>query len=50
MVLSIAHLDGERAIQDAVRAWFPPFNPQDAVREFAKTLGEYGLREVIGDR
>ena len=50
MVLSIVSRDGEKVIQSCVRAWFPPFNPQDCVKDFVKTLKEYGIREVIGDR
>ncbi len=47
--VSVGHRDGERVIIDAVRAAFPPFNPQHVVVEYAALLKEYGVREAVGD-
>ncbi len=48
--VGIAHLDGERAVLDVVRAWRPPFNPSSAISEASALLKTYGLREVTSDR
>jgi len=56
MTLGIAHAqmskDRERsiAVLDAVREVRAPFNPEDAVREFAALLKVYSIRRVRGDR
>lgn len=48
--IAIAHLDGDRAVLDVVRAWSPPFNPSEAIDEAANLLRRYGLTECVGDR
>ena len=50
MAMSIAHLEGDKVVQDAVRSWTPPFDPAACVADFAKTLREYGIRAVVGDK
>ncbi|MBI3932394.1 MAG: hypothetical protein HY317_03185 [Acidobacteria bacterium] len=47
---AVAHLVGERAVLDVVRAWRPPFNPSGVIGEAADLLKRYGLRETTGDR
>jgi len=48
--LAIAHLDGERVVLDAQRAWRPPFNPSGVIAEAAVVLKSYRLSETMGDR
>ncbi|WP_375762905.1 terminase large subunit domain-containing protein [Bradyrhizobium sp. Pha-3] len=56
MTLAIGHrqmtADGKKSISvlDATREVRAPFNPDDAVTEFARLLQEYGIRSVRGDR
>jgi hypothetical protein len=50
MTLAIAHLEGRRAVLDALREVRPPFSPDAAVAEFAATLAAYRVRKVVGDR
>jgi hypothetical protein len=51
MTLSIVHRERSgKIIQDCIRAVFPPFRPQTAVKDFAKVLKSYGLTSVTGDR
>ncbi|MBN2243106.1 MAG: hypothetical protein JW793_10480 [Acidobacteria bacterium] len=50
MTLSIAHSEGEKIVQDAIRIRRPPFDPAACVREFAEVLKAYGVKEVTGDR
>ncbi|WP_200844533.1 hypothetical protein [Bradyrhizobium sp. USDA 3458] len=56
MTLAIGHrqttADGKKSISvlDAVREVRAPFNPDDAVSEFARLLQDYGIRSVRGDR
>ncbi|HKW00737.1 MAG TPA: hypothetical protein VJN96_12990 [Vicinamibacterales bacterium] len=52
-VLAIGHADTEgRAVLDLVQdqGAAVPFNPNKAVERFVRTLKEYGLRRVTGDR
>jgi hypothetical protein len=46
MTLAIGHLEGDRVVLDFPREKQPPFDPEDAVQEFATSLRLYGLREV----
>lgn len=48
--LAIAHRDHTGVVLDAVKEIRPPFVPERAVDEFAKTLKAYGLSKVTGDR
>jgi hypothetical protein len=48
--LAIAHSEGGRAVLDLVRETRPPFSPKAVVKEYAATLGSYGLSAVTGDR
>jgi len=50
MTLAVAHLEGARAVLDALREVRPPFSPEAVVKEFAALLAQYGLYEVEGDR
>ena len=51
MTLAVAHLaeDGIAHL-DAIREVRPPFSPEAVVAEFAKTLKDYGISRVYGDR
>lgn len=48
--IGIAHVDGQRAVLDVMRAWKPPFNPSGVITEASDLLKCYGLGEVTGDR
>lgn len=50
MTLSIAHIEGERAILDLARERKPPFSPESVVKEFADAIKSYGIASVKGDR
>ena len=51
MTLSICHKeDSGKIVQDCIRVKYPPFNPQDAVKEFGKVIKSYGLSSCTGDR
>ena len=51
MTLAISHEDENRKIIiDRLEERRPPFHPQNVVEEFAKIMGEYGIRKVSGDR
>jgi len=51
MTLSICHKEGPGKIaQDCIRVKYPPFNPQDCVKEFANVIKSYGLSSCVGDR
>ena len=50
MTLAVAHGDGELAVLDALRERKPPFSPEAVVEEFCRTLADYGMTEVVGDR
>src|SRR5262249_24957168 len=48
--LGIAHLEGERAVLDLIRATRPPFDPAAVVAGYAEVLKSYGIQTVTGDR
>jgi len=50
MTLAICHVEGNRAVVDAIRERRPPFSPDDVVQEFATLLKSYGIGRVRGDR
>jgi hypothetical protein len=54
MCLAVAHAeqrDGVRVgVLDCLREVKPPFSPDSVCADFAKTLADYGLRNVTGDR
>lgn len=51
MTLSVCFKeDSGKIVQSCIHAKYPPFRPQDVVKDFAKTLKEYGIKEVEGDR
>lgn len=54
MTLAIGHSsklqEKSVAVLDAVREITAPFNPDNAVAEFAKLLADYGIRSIKGDR
>jgi hypothetical protein len=48
--LCIAHQEtGGRVVLDVARAFPPPFQPSEIVRQCAETLGSYGCTTVTGD-
>jgi hypothetical protein len=48
--LSVAHLEtGGRVVLDVARAFAPPFQPSEIVRQCAETLSSYGLSNITGD-
>jgi hypothetical protein len=49
MTLGIAHRDGERTFLDVLREIKPPFDPVDAVADFARVLISRRIRAVTGD-
>jgi hypothetical protein len=50
-VLAIAHLDGKVVVIDLVAKQIggTPFNPRDAIRQFAALLANYRISRVTGD-
>jgi hypothetical protein len=51
MTLAIAHREPDSSlVVDDVREIQPPFAPESAVEEFARTLAAYKVRTVHGDR
>ena len=52
MTLAIAHLDNKTGtvLLDTLLEKKPPFSPDSVVWEFSKTLKEYGISHVTGDR
>lgn len=50
-VLCIAHLEGKVVVIDLVvkQIGSPPFNPRDAIRQFAAILAQYRINRVTGD-
>jgi hypothetical protein len=53
MTLAIGHFEGtgdERCILDLVREVRPPFSPESVATEFARTLRDYRVHAVAGDR
>jgi hypothetical protein len=50
MTLAIAHHDDGVAVLDCVREVRAPFQPENVVDDFCKTLASYGIGTVIGDR
>lgn len=48
--LAIAHREADRLVLDLVRERRPRFSPDDVCREFAETVGPYGITYVTGDR
>jgi hypothetical protein len=50
MTLAIGHREQDCGVVDCLREARPPFDPASVVREFAETLGAYGVREIRADR
>jgi hypothetical protein len=50
MTLSITHNSRGKIVQDFVMAKYPPFRPQDVVKDFAKVMKSYGISSCTGDR
>jgi hypothetical protein len=57
MTMAIAHCDERRndeetahVILDCIREVRPPFSPQSVVADFCKTLADYHITDVAGDR
>jgi hypothetical protein len=50
--LCIGHADPSKqtVIIDCIREILPPFSPEAACEDFARTLNNYGVHSVIGDR
>jgi hypothetical protein len=47
--VAVAHRQKDKAIVDMVRAWRPPFNPEQITKECAEVLKPYHVRTVTGD-
>ena len=50
MTLAISHKEKNMIVLDCIRERKPPFSPDQVVREFADTLGQYHVKSVTGDR
>jgi hypothetical protein len=50
MTLCVGHQEKGVVIQDCLRVFKAPFDPADAVEDFARTLKSYGIKEVWGDK
>jgi hypothetical protein len=50
MTMAIGHVEGDRAIVDAVRRVTPPFSPSTVIADFAAMLKTFGVARVTGDR
>jgi hypothetical protein len=52
MTLAIGHCDHARqtVVLDCLREVKPPFSPEAVAEQFSKTLGDYSLDHVVGDR
>jgi hypothetical protein len=50
MTLAISHLEGTRAVLDAIREVQPPFDPAVVVQAFADLCAAYHVRAITGDR
>jgi hypothetical protein len=50
MTLSIAHHDDGVAVLDCIREVRAPFQPENVVADFCRTLTSYGIGTVTGDR
>ncbi|WP_223843379.1 hypothetical protein [Sinorhizobium fredii] len=48
--MAIAHREDGRIVHDLTRERKPPFSPEATIAEFCKTLKDYGITEVHGDR
>jgi hypothetical protein len=48
--MAVSHAEGEAVILDCIVEIAAPFNPTSATGNIAKTLKEYGLTSVVGDR
>ena len=47
--VAVAHRSKDKAIVDLLRAWKPPFNPEQITEECAKVLKPYRIHNVTGD-
>ena len=47
--VAVAHRQKDKAIVDMVRAWKPPFNPEQITEECSKVLKPYRIAAVVGD-
>ncbi len=47
--LAVCHQENGRVVLDVARAFHPPFQPSEIIRQCAETLGNYGLSTVTGD-
>jgi hypothetical protein len=53
MTLAIGHFEGadhDNCVLDLLREVRPPFSPESVVAEFARTLRDYRVDRVVGDR
>ncbi|NIA07353.1 MAG: hypothetical protein GWP14_06920 [Actinobacteria bacterium] len=48
--LGIAHAEDDRLVLDLCREWRSPCNPHAAIRDAARILEQWNIREVSGDR
>ena len=47
--VAVGHRKGEEAIIDMIKAWKPPFDPTDVVKECAEAIKPYRIRNITGD-
>jgi hypothetical protein len=47
--VAVAHRGKENAIIDTVKAWKPPFDPSEVVKECTEVLKPYRIRALTGD-
>jgi len=47
---AVAHIDGNKAVLDAIREKKPPLSPDAVVDEFAAFFKSYGISAIKGDR
>ena len=50
MTMCIAHREHDMVVIDALRERVPPYDPDDVIAEFARTLAAYRVREVVSDK
>lgn len=50
MTLAVGHQVGDVVVLDALRERRPPFSPESVVADFAKTMQDYRISTVTGDR
>jgi len=47
--IAVVHRVGEKAVVDLLKAWKPPFDPGDVVKECAEALAPFRVKTIVGD-